>query len=50
MSFLFQAKDGIRDLVQSSGLGNVYQRQVWGCCSDPGCGGFAMGGPVGGSG
>ena len=27
MSFLFQAEDGIRDLVRSRGLGDVYKRQ-----------------------
>ena len=27
-SFLFQAEDGIRDLVRSRGLGDVYKRQV----------------------
>ena len=26
-SFLFQAEDGIRDLVRSRGLGDVYKRQ-----------------------
>ena len=26
--FFFQAEDGIRDLVQSRGLGDVYKRQV----------------------
>ena len=26
--FFFQAKDGIRDLVRSLGLGDVYKRQV----------------------
>ena len=26
--FLFQAKDGIRDLVRSRGLGDVYKRQA----------------------
>ena len=26
--FVFQAKDGIRDLVRSRGLGDVYKRQV----------------------
>ncbi len=26
--FLLQAEDGIRDLVQSRGLGDVYKRQV----------------------
>ena len=27
-SFLFQAEDGIRDLVRSRGLGDVYKRQA----------------------
>ena len=27
--FLFQAEDGIRDLVRSRGLGDVYKRQYW---------------------
>ena len=27
--FVFQAEDGIRDLVRSRGLGDVYKRQVW---------------------
>ena len=27
MSFFFQAEDGIRDLVRSRGLGDVYKRQ-----------------------
>jgi len=26
--FVFQAEDGIRDLVRSRGLGDVYKRQV----------------------
>ena len=26
--FLFQAEDGIRDLVRSRGLGDVYKRQM----------------------
>ena len=26
---IFQAEDGIRDLVRSRGLGDVYKRQVW---------------------
>ena len=30
--FFFQAEDGIRDLVRSRGLGDVYKRQ--GCISD----------------
>ena len=32
MFFLFQAEDGIRDLVRSRGLGDVYKRQA---ASDP---------------
>jgi len=28
MSFFFQAEDGIRDLVRSRGLGDVYKRQI----------------------
>ena len=27
-TFFFQAEDGIRDLVRSRGLGDVYKRQV----------------------
>ena len=27
--FFFQAEDGIRDLVRSRGLGDVYKRQTW---------------------
>ena len=27
--FVFQAEDGIRDLVRSRGLGDVYKRQVY---------------------
>ena len=34
--FFFQAEDGIRDLVRSRGLGDVYKRQV---DEDPGLGG-----------
>ena len=30
--FFFQAEDGIRDLVRSRGLGDVYKRQVLGTC------------------
>ena len=26
--FVFQAEDGIRDLVRSRGLGDVYKRQI----------------------
>ena len=30
--FFFQAEDGIRDLVRSRGLGDVYKRQLqWDC-------------------
>ena len=29
--FFFQAEDGIRDLVRSRGLGDVYKRQVERC-------------------
>ena len=32
--FFFQAEDGIRDLVRSRGLGDVYKRQVH--AGDPG--------------
>ena len=28
-TFFFQAEDGIRDLVRSRGLGDVYKRQPW---------------------
>ena len=28
----FQAEDGIRDLVRSRGLGDVYKRQAWKIC------------------
>ena len=28
--FFFQAEDGIRDLVRSRGLGDVYKRQILG--------------------
>ena len=35
--FFFQAEDGIRDLVRSRGLGDVYKRQlVDGACSSTG--------------
>ena len=38
--FFFQAEDGIRDLVRSRGLGDVYKRQVLMApvsgCSSPG--------------
>ena len=34
--FFFQAEDGIRDLVRSRGLGDVYKRQVveWAICNN----------------
>ena len=32
--FFFQAEDGIRDLVRSRGLGDVYKRQAQETCSD----------------
>ena len=32
--FFFQAEDGIRDLVRSRGLGDVYKRQGPGCSAD----------------
>ena len=28
-TFFFQAEDGIRDLVRSRGLGDVYKRQIY---------------------
>ena len=31
--FFFQAEDGIRDLVRSRGLGDVYKRQERGYCA-----------------
>ena len=31
--FFFQAEDGIRDLVRSRGLGDVYKRQRWRCAN-----------------
>jgi len=36
--FFFQAEDGIRDLVRSRGLGDVYKRQI-----DLGAAGVAIG-------
>ena len=32
MSFVFQAEDGIRYLVRSRGLGDVYKRQTFDIC------------------
>ena len=34
--FFFQAEDGIRDLVRSRGLGDVYKRQVYNAATDVG--------------
>ena len=31
MIFVVQAEDGIRDLVRSRGLGDVYKRQIFHC-------------------
>ena len=38
--FFFQAEDGIRDLVRSRGLGDVYKRQPYPhiCAIDEACG------------
>ena len=33
--FFFQAEDGIRDLVRSRGLGDVYKRQVLAALAEP---------------
>ena len=33
--FFFQAEDGIRDLVRSRGLGDVYKRQLWHAAHSP---------------
>ena len=33
--FFFQAEDGIRDLVRSRGLGDVYKRQLYGIAMGP---------------
>ena len=35
--FFFQAEDGIRDLVRSRGLGDVYKRQERRGAVQPGC-------------
>ena len=35
MFFFFQAEDGIRDLVRSRGLGDVYKRQALGARLNP---------------
>ena len=39
--FFFQAEDGIRDLVRSRGLGDVYKRQVVLCSLDGRLGDFS---------
>ena len=36
MVFFFQAEDGIRDLVRSRGLGDVYKRQEQGLVGEAG--------------
>ena len=36
MSVFFQAKDGIRDVDRSRGLGDVYRGQVEALCQGPG--------------
>ena len=46
MCFFFQAEDGIRDLVRSRGLGDVYKRQCPGRAGHPGCGKRLIGGPL----
>ena len=40
--FFFQAEDGIRDLVRSRGLGDVYKRQPQGTANDAAGGAFAL--------
>ena len=40
--FFFQAEDGIRDLVRSRGLGDVYKRQVLLDVMLPGVRGFEI--------
>ena len=35
VGFFFQAEDGIRDLVRSRGLGDVYKRQAQDCQGSP---------------
>ena len=43
--FFFQAEDGIRDLVRSRGLGDVYKRQFCFNCSNPSCANRPLRGP-----
>ena len=45
LDFFFQAEDGIRDLVRSRGLGDVYKRQEHARTAQPGevCGLGAVG-------
>ena len=46
--FFFQAEDGIRDLVRSRGLGDVYKRQASrSLVKTPGLSGFAAAEPAG---
>ena len=40
--FFFQAEDGIRDLVRSRGLGDVYKRQILGSIQDGLTGDFQL--------
>ena len=41
--FFFQAEDGIRYLVRSRGLGDVYKRQTYGdCLRVPASGGLSL--------
>ena len=42
MFFFFQAEDGIRDLVRSRGLGDVYKRQEWTSPPEPNVEGFPL--------
>ena len=44
--FFFQAEDGIRDLVRSRGLGDVYKRQAKGGVDPYAAKGVAPGGAV----
>ena len=40
--FFFQAEDGIRDLVRSRGLGDVYKRQILASPFSPGALGYFL--------
>ena len=48
--FFFQAEDGIRDLVRSRGLGDVYKRQAVECAASPSLLGEGWGGVDAGEG